>query len=352
MATLALSIPVGSWHPLFPAMLRSLAVQPRDRIQLALLDASGDPRVSEAAQTSGLQFAYVRRGPDAGQSAAIEEGWAALESDWVGWLNADDLLAPDAIDQLLGAGEADPLADVVFGDSVIIDADGTLCGVHGRVAQPDSSLLRSNLISQPSCIARRSTVEAAGGLDESLHFVMDWDLWVRLFKNGARFRRVQGYQSAVHWGDGTKTSQLGLQRMREFFGIVARHGGAPPILRAAFGLAASVRPDLYERIVPRKRRPSANGVRLSADKNFRDAPISSASLPLINIGPGLASVGEVRFLNDLAAIEPTPFLNVTRTGPGLWRLEAAAPIAPAHARHIHITCRSGQDDFLSARWLQ
>ena len=44
-------------------------------------------------------------------------------------------------------------------------------------------LLRENFISQPAVFWRRDLWQAAGGrLDESLHYTMDYDLWLRLGK--------------------------------------------------------------------------------------------------------------------------------------------------------------------------
>jgi GT2 family glycosyltransferase len=42
-------------------------------------------------------------------------------------------------------------------------------------------LLVTNYISQPATFWRRSALERAGWLDESLHYVMDYDYWLRLW---------------------------------------------------------------------------------------------------------------------------------------------------------------------------
>jgi glycosyltransferase involved in cell wall biosynthesis len=233
----AAALPIGSWHPLLPRSLASLAVQ-GERLHIALLDASGDPRVAEAAEASGLVFAYRRAGPDAGQSAAIVEGWSEVEGDVLFWLNADDQLLPGALKTAADAFEAKPAIDVVYGGAEFVDIEGARLGLHDQVSDISELLLRSNIIAQPSCFARRAAVEAAGGLDPDLHFVMDWDLWVRLYRTGAVFARVEDILSAVFTGTGTKTEQISRRRLSETFALVRRNAGAWAALKSAASLAA------------------------------------------------------------------------------------------------------------------
>lgn len=192
---------------------------------IALLDASGDPRVAKAADSSGLTFAYRRAGPDAGQAAAIAEGWEATDGEVLFWLNTDDRLYPDTLARAAEAFAQVPHADVVYGVSDMIDGTGAPKRTHDQVAELSDLILRSNIISQPSCFVRREAVKAVGGLDESLHFVMDWDLWIRLYRNGARFEFRRSIRSGVFMGSGTKTSSISARRLGEIHALVRRNTG-------------------------------------------------------------------------------------------------------------------------------
>ncbi|HCY54939.1 MAG TPA: hypothetical protein DF715_05245 [Oceanicaulis sp.] len=233
----ACAVPVGAWHPFLPEALASLALQ-KAQLEIALLDASSDPRVAEAADLSGIAFAYRRHGPDAGQAAAIAEGWRETRGDVLFWLNADDRLLPGALGVVAKALEGrGQTPDVVYGGSDFIDRKGRVSGCHDQVADVSELLLRSNTISQPSCFARRDAVERAGGLDESLHFVMDWDLWLRLYGTGARFKRVDKTLSAVYMGDDTKTGLLNGRRLIEVFSLVSRNAGSWAAVKSTLSLA-------------------------------------------------------------------------------------------------------------------
>ncbi len=235
-ARFAIAMPVGAWHPLLPAALDSLAGQDT-AVEVAFLDASCDPRVAVAADASGLEFTYRRTGPDAGQAAAIAEGWANTRAPVLGWLNADDLLVPGALAEVEAVFMSEPETGVVHGGSDFIDETGQVNGVHDHVDEAGPLLFRSNLISQPSCFVRRSCVEAVGGIDESLIYTMDWELWVRLYAAGVKFKRLDQTLSHVYMGRGTKTADITLRRLTEIARLVSRHIGPWSAVKSTLSVA-------------------------------------------------------------------------------------------------------------------
>lgn len=222
MQKFAISVPVGAWHPFLPQALASLKSQ-GDGVAAALLDASGDPRVKAVADAHDDWLAFRRHGPDKGQSDAILEGWDNLEGDWLGWLNADDILMPGALAQIRAAHAADPSLEVIYGHSTILDDAGAMTGYHFNVEPPGDRLLQAGIISQPSCLFSRAAYDRAGGLNRDLHYTMDWDLWIRLYKEGAKFGFVDAPLSMVLWGADTKTASLNAQRREELQAIIAQH---------------------------------------------------------------------------------------------------------------------------------
>ena len=220
----SISVPVGAYHPFLPACLESLARQDAS-VRVALLDASGDERVRALADRYDDVLAYRRHGPDAGQAAAIMEGWAETDGDVLGWLNADDILFPGALARAAGAMAAGPF-DAVYGPSTILDAKGRTTGYHWSVEPPGPRLLESGLISQPSCFFTRAAHDAAGGMKPDLHYTMDWELFIRIYKSGARFGFVDAPLSMVLWGADTKTAEFNPRRRRELQDIIRTHAPA------------------------------------------------------------------------------------------------------------------------------
>lgn len=218
----AISIPIGAWHDFLPWALDSLLCQSAD-VSIAFLDASGDPRVKALADAHDDRLAYRRHGRDGGQSDAILEGWANVEGDWLGWLNADDMLMPDALEKVAAHVSANPGLEAVYGHSVILDDAGAMTGYHFNVEPPSERIFQAGIISQPSCFFSRAAYERAGGLNRDLHYVMDWDLWIRMYKSGAQFGFLDDALSMVIWSDDTKTASMNERRRTELNTLIAEH---------------------------------------------------------------------------------------------------------------------------------
>lgn len=218
----AISVPIGAWHDQLPTTISSLLLQKAD-LEIAILDASNDPRVRALVEENANKFKYVRHGPDLGQSDAIIEGWDNTESEWLGWLNADDALLPRALAEVQSHVKAEPSLEVVYGHSIILDDGEHFLGYHFNVEPPGPRLLEAGIVSQPSCFFKRDAYERIGGLNRDLHFVMDWDLWIRLYLDDAKFGFIDRPLSQVVWGTETKTASLGIERRRELKALIETH---------------------------------------------------------------------------------------------------------------------------------
>lgn len=144
--------------------------------------------------------------PDGGQSHALNKGFALARGDVLGWLNADDAYAPDAVAEGVAALE-EHRAGLVYADVTRVDDDG----VNPRRirSRPTFDLWTElNLgcgIYSPAVFFTREALESAGGIDESLHMTMDYDLWLRI---GKRFpvRHVDAVWGVQRMHAAAKTS--------------------------------------------------------------------------------------------------------------------------------------------------
>ena len=127
--------------------------------------------------------------PDRGQSHALNKGFARLPAArWLGWLNADDLLLPGALAAVGRWAAADPSAVAVIGRGYqTLERTGERRPVAPRPDLNSRTLRqwRTHAFLQPACFFSRAAFERAGGLDESLRYALDFDLWVKLGEIGA-----------------------------------------------------------------------------------------------------------------------------------------------------------------------
>lgn len=230
----SLAIPVCNHANFLPSALESIRAQ-RSDIRVAVMDATPDESVQKVLERFGDLLSYRRHGPDAGQTAAIQEGWDHTDGNIVAWLCADDYYFPNALDAVESVFVEHPEVDVVYGDAVFVDESDQFFGYFPIGLFATSSIEREDFICQPSCFVRRTALERIGRLNSNLHYIMDWDLWTRLYHSGAKFHYLNKPLSVVRMYPGTKTASRSLERFKEIAAHVSRNASRLSALRSLAG---------------------------------------------------------------------------------------------------------------------
>lgn len=122
---------------------------------------------------------------DRGQSHAINKGLAMAKGEIIGWLNSDDTYLPGAIRMAVDALQGQPSWAMVYGKAYTIDENSQKQSDY-YVAPADYKLLFDGcMICQPAAFIRKNVFREVKGVDETLHFCMDYDLWIRIAKKHA-----------------------------------------------------------------------------------------------------------------------------------------------------------------------
>ena len=153
--------------------------------------------VVEPFRVADPRIALVRHAANGGLPAARNTGLRHLDTDMVVFLDADDLLVPDALERAVAC-------------FLRCGTTHAVAGVHGQVVQVPEEADLSDLATwkgtfpgsvvdwvsyRGECpfnvhavVLRRALIDRFGGFDESLRDgAEDWDLWFRLLRHGYRF---------------------------------------------------------------------------------------------------------------------------------------------------------------------
>lgn len=198
-------------------------------VEVFVMDGGSSDRSLAAIRQWESRLAGWRSHPDGGQAAAINEGIAQGRAPLVGWLNSDDWLLPQGLSLLCGALRQLPAIPAAYGRAWhFMEATRAWRPVWVEPFSERRLALRC-IVSQPATLIRRSAWEAVGGVDESLHLAIDYDLWWRLFRRFGRLHFVDGWIAVNREHGATKTQTRRRLHYREAIGVVRRHHGAVPL---------------------------------------------------------------------------------------------------------------------------
>jgi len=167
--------------PFLEQTLRSVLEQDYPNLEYIVIDGGSSDGSLEIIQKYADRLAYWQSQPDQGQTDAINQGFARASGEILAWLNSDDLLLPGAVSVAVRALHEHPEAAMVYGDALLINAEGKTIGKF-PAAQTDYRKLRRGYvhIPQQASFFRADLWRQVAPLDVSFYFAMDYDLWVRL----------------------------------------------------------------------------------------------------------------------------------------------------------------------------
>ena len=247
----SLVTPSYNARPYLRAAIESVLGQDYPHIEYLVMDGGSTDGTLELLKEFGAQLRW-ESGQDDGQADAIARGFEQTSGAILGWLNADDVLKPGAVRAAVEAFRANSSAALIYGDADFIDASGRTLGPC-TVVEPYSRhrlLHYGDYIIQPAAFFTRQAYQAVGGLDKSLHWAMDWDLWIRLSRayEGVYIEKAL---ASYRWLGSNKTAEGGFDRLNEVEMVARRYGcnGLPAYFRLELArlLAARAKHNLEQR---------------------------------------------------------------------------------------------------------
>ncbi len=207
-----LSIVVPSYNggPLLFRCLASFGCPDSGKTEVIVVDNDSRDQTAEVVAAHGELVTTFISEPDRGQSDALNKGFAASRGKYVCWMNADDEFVTGAVSRLVSDLEhAD--GDWYTAGMIWIDDESRVMKCSPAMPfwfpLPQAGMTG---VGAPSSIVRREVAEQAGDFDESLHYCMDTDMWLRLHARGVAMTRLPYYVWAFRVHTLSKTSHVHL----------------------------------------------------------------------------------------------------------------------------------------------
>ena len=227
--------------------IRSVLAQNYPNLEYFVFDAGSTDSTVAILKKYSKRLSFWTSESDRGQSDAICKGWNMATGDVLAWLNTDDFYYPGALHEIGKVFGADPNIKMVCGSVALVDEQERKLRVKRPApVAPEILLPRANIPAQAGTFIRRDIFARLGGPRLDLHYVMDWELWLRVGLNypASAIAFTNKLLAADRQWPGTKTLNAGGKdavEMRkvlgELFGSPKLRGDLRPFERAAISRA-------------------------------------------------------------------------------------------------------------------
>ncbi len=202
------------------ATIESVLNQGYPRLEYIIMDGGSTDQSVDIIKKYEQHLTFWVSEKDKGQANAINKGLKMATGDVLVWLNSDDFFYPDAFDFVSQAYQKYPEAGLYTGN-------GYICNRLGEIVRPfsfdvgfdaDTIVNGQNYVNQPSVFINRIAYDKVGGLDESLHYELDVEYWIRI---GKEFNTVvmDEFLSGFRWYDEIKTASGVFDRWVEMYNV-------------------------------------------------------------------------------------------------------------------------------------
>jgi glycosyltransferase involved in cell wall biosynthesis len=202
----------------------SVLGQSYPRIEYRIVDGGSTDATLDVLKSYGDKLNWTSE-PDRGQSHAINKGFERSTGEIRAYLNSDDTLCPNAVADAMEYFVRNPDVSMLYGDAHYIDINDDITGVYESTEYSFEQLMDYDCICQPAAFWTTKIANQTGPFDENLHYVMDYDYWLRIDRAGGLIRYVPIFLANSRLHPQTKTLSARRAIHAEIFTVCERHGG-------------------------------------------------------------------------------------------------------------------------------
>ena len=195
-------------------------------IQYIIIDGCSTDNTKEIVNKFKDKIDIIISENDKGQADAINKGFKLAKGELVGWINSDDILYFDCVEQIVNLYNKKNDAAIYYHSyNDIINRKGDLIKTYQHLIPDKMHLLRSNYnVIQQGSFYQRKLVERIGYLDINNFYCMDLDLWLNLLDHGTIEYTSDRSHAAFRIYSGTKTDTGKEKFLKNIHKVLKKHG--------------------------------------------------------------------------------------------------------------------------------
>jgi glycosyltransferase involved in cell wall biosynthesis len=237
--------------------IRSVLLQGYPNLEYIIIDGGSTDNSLEIIEKYAQWLAYYLSEKDRGQSDAINKGFNKATGKIYNWLNADDIFCKNTLQEIGQFFRNNSHCNFLTGNGYFFNSKENLEHIEYYVIPREYSFLdlleyhNDKYLPQPSVFFSKDVFHQLNGLDNSLIYAMDLDMWLRISRLynlhylAKCFSKMRHHNDAKTWKNNvTAMAEVRnvikkynkylqpIQKMKNQFGL--RHFYALAILRRGF----------------------------------------------------------------------------------------------------------------------
>jgi glycosyltransferase involved in cell wall biosynthesis len=234
MPTVSVIVPAYNCESTVRQTITSIQAQTLSDIEIIVINDGSTDQTLNILTTILDKRLKICSYENGGLSVARNRGIVHASSQYISFIDADDLWVPDKLELQLAALKSNPDAGVAYSWTTCMDNEGNnfypgvKASFQGNVY---SHLLVCNFIASGSnVLLRREVIDAVGEFDSTLKSCEDWDYWLRVAPNWD-FVVVPKSQIIYRLSSGAMSSKIEVMKKYQLLVLEKAFYTAPPDLQ-------------------------------------------------------------------------------------------------------------------------
>lgn len=216
MPQISIVTPSFNQLPFLKVCVASIEMQGYPHVEQIVVDGGSTDGTKEYLESNPGHVTWWRSHPDDGQTQALNEGFAKVSGQWIGWQNSDDFYYPGVFWRIAEIIEKHPEVQVIAGDTAIVDERSIKNNLVGIAPMPVRKWLQGYWPYNQSLFIRRDLLEQILPLDERFHLHMDIEMFAKIAVLETKVAYINQPLGAFRKYEGIKTDNPEYQEQRQW----------------------------------------------------------------------------------------------------------------------------------------